>query len=390
MVGTGVRVGVAQAADERRTESIVSLPHPRTAAAFAAAPAVASRPRPPAPGNHVPQAPDPIPQPPAPASAAPFLAADVGGTHARIGLVQAGHGERVQLLRYKLYACAEAGGLGAILADFRRGMEPTPTDAVVACAGYVLDGRVIHANLPWPVDLAEVQREAGLRALAVINDFEAVAYAAGEIPLETSQVLQTGDRNAVRGRPRLVLGPGTGLGAALCLDVAGRLQVIGTEAGQAAFAPVTPLEMDVLARLQRDSSHVSLEQLLSGPGLVRIYRALCDIAGVPVRLDQPAEISTAAQTRADPQARLALDFFCGALGSAVGDLVLSTGAVGGVDLAGGILTHLREVLADSDFLERFLSKGTMRSQLERVPVRLIEHGQLGVIGAARWRMEHRP
>jgi len=31
----------------------------------------------------------------------------------------------------------------------------------------------------------------------------------------------------------------------------------------------------------------------------------------------------------------------------------------------------------------------MRPVLERVPVRLIEHGQLGVLGAASWYLQHR-
>lgn len=323
-------------------------------------------------------------------AALPFLAADIGGTHARVGLVQApGRDERrIQLLRYTLYACAEHAGLGAILADFVRGLDAPPQQAVVACAGYVLDGRVIHANLPWPVDIAAIRDEAGLERLDVINDFEAVAYAACGIPDEAAQILQAGDPAAQATRPRLVLGPGTGLGAALCVPVDGRVTVVGTEAGQAAFAPGSALELDLLARMQREHGHVSLEHLLSGPGLVRIYRALCDMAGCSPGFDLPAEISNAAQQGADEQARLALEVFCGALGSAVGDLVLSTGAIGGVDLAGGILSHLRSVLPASDFIERMLAKGTMRGQLERVPVRLIEHGQLGVIGAARWRLEH--
>jgi len=69
--------------------------------------------------------------------------------------------------------------------------------------------------------------------------------------------------------------------------------------------------------------------------------------------------------------------------------VLTYGAQGGVFLAGGILPQVREFLVRSDFVERFRDKGAMRAVLERVPVNLIEHGQLGVLGAAGWYLDRR-
>jgi glucokinase len=76
--------------------------------------------------------------------------------------------------------------------------------------------------------------------------------------------------------------------------------------------------------------------------------------------------------------------FCGLLGSTVGDMALLYGVQGGIYLAGGILPQIRGVLMQSSFVERFLNKGPMREALERIPVKLVEHGQLGVIGAASW------
>jgi glucokinase len=80
----------------------------------------------------------------------------------------------------------------------------------------------------------------------------------------------------------------------------------------------------------------------------------------------------------------ALEVFCGLLGSFVGDLVLLYGARGGVFLAGGILPRIQPFLLRSTFADRFFNKGVMNAYLQQVPVRLIEHGQLGVIGAAGW------
>ncbi|MCC6595518.1 MAG: glucokinase, partial [Rhodanobacteraceae bacterium] len=134
-------------------------------------------------------------------------------------------------------------------------------------------------------------------------------------------------------------------------------------------------------------AYVKTEHALSGPGLVNLHRALARLHGVAPVFDTPAAISTAAH-RGDATALDTVRVFCGWLGSVVGDLVLGYGAFGGVHLAGGVLPQLGDLLADSDFLARFLDKGPMRAALERVPVRLVEHGQLGITGAAIWYLQH--
>ena len=122
----------------------------------------------------------------------------------------------------------------------------------------------------------------------------------------------------------------------------------------------------------------------AGPGLVRLHHALADVRGVHATCDTPGAISAAAQSGDDALARDTLHLFCALLGSAIGDMALLYGAHGGVYLAGGVLPQIREFLPRSAFVPRFLDKGPMRGALERIPVTLVEHGQLGVIGAAGW------
>ncbi|WP_305804232.1 glucokinase family protein [Stenotrophomonas sp. YIM B06876] len=331
-----------------------------------------------------------IPPQSAPASGAgdpPFLAADVGGTHVRIGLVQPGAGPTapITLLAYRKYRCADYPSLGAILADFRQHL-PSVRDCVIASAGCQLaDGSVITANLPWPLSPAQLRDALGFDAVHLVNDFEAVAHAAAQV--DASQVLQlTGPPTAPRG-PTLVVGPGTGLGAAVWIPLGGRSVVLATEAGQAALATGTDLEMAVLRRLLQGRSHVPTEQALSGPGLLNLYTALCAVRGQRPQHARPDAVSAAARAGSDPLAVETLQLFCGLLGSTVGDMALLYGIQGGIYLAGGILPRISELLLHSSFVERFLNKGPMRKALERIPVKLVEHGQLGVIGAARWYME---
>ncbi|MFT4257424.1 MAG: glucokinase [Pseudoxanthomonas sp.] len=328
------------------------------------------------------------------ADGAPFLAADIGGTHVRLAVVSA-QGASVEVLAFRKYACADHPALDVFIADFLANLEGGLRDAridhgVIASAGYALeDGTVITTNLPWPLSIRETRDRLGLADLRLVNDFEAVAYAAATLPAaETFRI--TGPDEAAAG-PVLVLGPGTGLGAAVWLPLGKRGHVLATEAGQAALAAGNETELALLAHLLKRQPCVSTEHLLSGPGIARLYNALCELRGVAPALSTPSGITTAAQTGSDPLARETLEIFCGVLGSSVGDMALMFGAQGGIRLAGGFLPQIRDFLMASSFTARYLNKGPMRAALERIPVRLVEHGQLGVTGAANWylkRIDH--
>lgn len=319
----------------------------------------------------------------------PFIAADVGGTHARVALVSCeGEGSRpVKLLKHAKYTCADFPDLAAILRDFIDGLGGTQiSGGAIACAGYCLDGVIINVSLPWTVSLNAIRDELGLQTLEFVNDFEAAAYATRYlVDGETTPLTKV--REPSDDAPTLVVGPGTGLGAAVRIPTENGFIILATEAGQAAFAPTSEREIEILRFLRRKSSHVSIENLLSGPGLVNIYSALCDLYGNAQALNAPAAITHAARSASDAIAREALHVFCGLMGSVIGDLVLLYGAQGGVYLAGGILPQIKDFLVGSAFVERFLDKGQMRPVLERVHVALVEQGHLGVLGAAGWYLE---
>ena len=328
------------------------------------------------------------------ATARPFIAADVGGTHVRIGLIRPSPtpGQPPAVLHYRKYACADAADPADIFAAFIDTLDPgLHVDAgVIASAGYVReDGSLIAANLPWTLSTQRLRERLGFSELRIVNDFEAVAHAIAQMDAEASLLLAGPDKAASTG-PTLVLGPGTGLGAALWVPTEdGGGMVLPTEAGQAALSPGTDVEIALLAEMMKHRSHVSAESALSGPGLMNLHATLCAIRGATNAYGSPGEITRAALADHDPLARESLDIFCGLLGSLVGDLALLYGVQGGVYLAGGILPQIRDFLAGSSFAARFLNKGPMRAALERIPVRLVEHGQLGVIGAANWYLHQR-
>ena len=324
-------------------------------------------------------------------AAACFVAADVGGTNARIGLVQALGDGRVEVLAYRRYPCADFPSLTAILVDFvaRHLADGGSREAVermaIASAGVVLDGEVINSNLPWRISLQDLTDTLGLRELHVINDFAAAAHGTSRLAPEESRLLTPGVAAAAPG-PALVVGPGTGLGAAICIPHGGGVVVLPTEAGMTAFAPGTEREIAILRWMQQRSRHVCTEQLVSGPGLVNLYTAICELEGVPAQWRAPAQISAGARA-GDTHAREAVQAFCALLGSVIGDLAVIASART-VYVAGGIVPQLVDFLPHSDFAARLVDKGAMRAVLERVPVRLVENEKLGVLGAANWYLQH--
>lgn len=318
----------------------------------------------------------------------PFLAADVGGTHARVALMRAvdGDGREFEMLAYRKFACADFAGLPELLQAFVDGDATLPVRrCVIACAGQVIDDTIVNDNLAWRVSLSQLRDTLMFDDVALLNDFEALGYALDDVRNSGSLLLCGPDAHG--DGPALVVGPGTGLGAAVRLPGPAGASVLATEAGQMDFAPCTAREREVLAYLAPDDGYVPYERILSGPGLLTLYSTLCAFRGQAPALATPEAVTAAARAGSDADAVETVDMFCAVLGSFVGNLAMAFMADGGVYLAGGVLPEMRGLLEHSHFVQRFLNKAGMRKFLLRVPVRLIEHGRHGVLGAAHWYFE---
>ncbi|HEX5353296.1 MAG TPA: glucokinase [Rhodanobacteraceae bacterium] len=318
----------------------------------------------------------------------PFLAADVGGTHARVALLRAAHGgdRDIEVLSYRKFACADFPGLSELLRAFVEDNAALPVRrCVIACAGQIIDDGIVNDNLAWRVSLSRLRDALAFEDVAVLNDFEALGYALDDVR-STDSLLLCGPQSHPSG-PALVVGPGTGLGAAVRLPGPTGVRVLATEAGQMDLAPGTAREREVLARLAPEGGYVPYERILSGPGLFTLYSALCALRGQVPQVSAPEAVTAAACAGSDPDAVETLEIFCAVLGGFVGNLAMAFMTNGGVYLAGGVLPGIRKLLQRSHFVDRFLDKGGMREFLLRVPVRLIEHGRHGVLGAAHWYLD---
>jgi glucokinase len=160
------------------------------------------------------------------------------------------------------------------------------------------------------------------------------------------------------------------------------------EGGHAGFAPADDEQMRLWQMLHAQLGRVSVEHVVSGPGLVRIYEFLR--ATLPesaalrasVRADGAAAISRHALEHDDPLASRALDLFIACYGAVAGDHALIVAARGGVYIAGGIASKVLSRLAAGGFMAAFNAKGAHAQMNLRMPVQVVTTERLGLLGAA--------
>jgi glucokinase len=310
-----------------------------------------------------------------------LLVGDVGGTNARFAIAHMINGKPVLEHHENFKGADHPTFLGAVQA-FIDGCEARPTAGVIAVAGPVTDGEIDLTNSHWR--LSEAQLETlGLRPARLINDFEALAWGAPVVPADQLASLggpEAGDPDSAIA----VLGPGTGFGvSALIRDGRGGEMAMPSEGGHACFAPGDPVEDEILRILRRRYDRVSIERLICGPGLLNMHRALAEIDGRETHIDDPAQIT--AEALADPRSPCGatLARFCAILGAVAGDIALTTGARGGVYIAGGIAPRILPFLQASPFRERFERKGRFTDYMKAIPTRVILHKHAALLGAAR-------
>ena len=310
------------------------------------------------------------------------LAADIGGTNARLAIIELDGAARI--VAERTVPSREVQALGALLAGFVTSAGTPPDRACLAIAGPVIEGRISGTNLPWSVSEEELSEALGIPGVRLINDFAAVGYG---IPLLRDRdflVLQPGtpDPEGALG----LIGAGTGLGQGFVVRTGGAVIVQPSEGGHATFTAESPREWELVGFLRERYGHVSEERVISGPGLVDLYEFVGGLAArreaAAAGADPAAAITRRALTGDDPCAVEAVGLFLEAYGAAAGNLALTVLATGGVYLAGGVTRHLAGVLTDGRFLTAFRRKGRLSGLLERIPVRAILNPDVGLLGAA--------
>ena len=319
-----------------------------------------------------------------------LLAGDVGGTKTSLGLFDESRPGTARVA-YGRVASREAGSLEAAVDEFLGAHgRPRIDAACFGVAGVVVEGRAATTNLPWQIDERELARAIPTRRVRLLNDLEAAGYGVLLLAPDELAELQPG---RPREGHRVLIAAGTGLGQALLIWQQGHHHVVASEGGHVDFAPRDERQGRLLAHLRRLHGRVSYEDVLSGPGLVAVYRFLRQDGSTPppepawlaaelAQEDAAKVISEAALEGRDPVCAAALDLFVSVYGAEAGNLALKAVAVGGVIVGGGIAPKILSALSDGAFIRAFRDKGRMAKLMAEIPVRVALNPETALLGAA--------
>lgn len=328
-----------------------------------------------------------------------LLAADIGGTKTLLAIIEV-DGDAWHTVREQRYEATAFDDFDTLLTTFISadgGRDATIDRGCIAVAGPLsADGqRARVTNLDWELDTASLSVIAGA-PLTLINDFAAVGHGIDRLDSRDLVMLQSGQPQ--RHAPRVVVGAGTGLGVGQQVWQGDHYAVMASEGGHVDFAPIGALQRELLAWMeQRLGGHVSVERLVSGPGLVTLHEFLCALDPSRIGLapeqvmaaeDPAATIAMAAET--DALAARALDLFVSIYGAHAGNLALITLPRAGLYIAGGIAPKLIDHLRDGRFLAAFNDKGRMSHLTAAMPVAVIMNQKVGLLGAMRVAVETLP
>ena len=294
------------------------------------------------------------------------LIADIGATNTRCALLD----DKGRVLSPETFDNADFTGVEGLLGvylDHRRASDQ-PRRAALAIAAPVAGDQIRMLNIDWELSQTELKAKLGLHRLIMINDFAAIAW--GLPTLTANDLQQLCGGHPVSRSPMAVLGPGSGLGVASLVPSTDGWNAVASEGGHTTLAASNEDEAAVIARIRTKLGHCSAERVLSGPGLVELYKALAEIAGRGTPTIKAADVTGLAR-QGEPLAKKTVDMFFAFLATQASNLVLTLGARGGLYIAGGVVPKLLEFIDKSPFKERFVAKGRYRDYMQAVPAYLI-------------------
>jgi len=322
------------------------------------------------------------------------IAGDVGGTNSRFRLCEC-KDKKISEIYSKTYRSSEYKEFTDIILKFIKESKINLNDLYSACfavAGPVVNKSIEVTNLPWFISEADLQDKLQNKKIRLLNDFSANAYGVETLVTEDIYTLQSGIKN--ENSLTTIIGAGTGLGVAYISRDKNKTQVFPTESGHIDYHPVDDEQVELLKFMRQKLHRVSIERLLSGPGIFNIYKYVSSnpiynqqennelkLALYKCR-DPAADIVKFALEHGDPMSLRTLDIFIKTYGSVAGNIALASLPQGGLYIAGGIAPKLLKQIIDGRFMEHFLDKGRMTSLLKEIPVHIVTNTGIGLQGAA--------
>lgn len=318
-----------------------------------------------------------------------ILAGDIGGTKTSLALFEVRE-NRLELRFQHQFVSQKYGSFNDVIREFiQMNTEAEITAASFGIAGPIIDERCRTTNLPWDISSFDLRELLGIDHVYLLNDLEATAY--GMLYLDDNEFRDLNSNTLSKRANCAVIAAGTGLGEAMLYFDGKTYHPIASEGGHCDFAPLTPQQDALLTWLRlRYPEHVSLERILSGPGIAALYDFLVEsgfakepdfIVQLDNSADKSAEISLGALVHNDPLCVETLRLFSEIYGAEAGNLALKTMSLGGVYIGGGIAPKILPFLEKDTFFNAFVSKGRFEPMLREMSLKVSLNPETALLGA---------
>ena len=245
--------------------------------------------------------------------------------------------------------------------------DPLIDHIVFSVAGPKMNDTIRMTNRDFTLNAKDVLEKFNISSCHILNDWESIGYSLSLFDEADMKLITPGKSF---NKTALILGPGTGLGAALVVD---NEIVLPTEIGNSTFSIDS---MMCESELKGSNDFHVLEDLISGRGISNIYKEFSGLT------KNPEEILSAYET--DKLAQKSIDQFLICLPQVLSELALAYMPGNGIYLAGGLMRSLMQHIDANRFRENFLlnRKPMHLEVLENISISLIKkemtclHGNL--------------
>ncbi len=335
-----------------------------------------------------------------------ILAADLGGTSARLACFKRENGQPPQYLlgaRFSSRGENFAAQIKQTLELARQQLGVEIRHACFAVAGVINQAGDYAAlpNLDWDIDCKQLLVDTPLRKIVLLNDFEALGFGVNFLSQEGDLLALAHPGNYYpEGNPtgtRAVIGAGTGLGHGILVYNPERKLYfpLHSEGSHCDLAATNKLEWELVQFLRENlcqQAHPDYERVASGPGLANIYDFLCSrqdtSSSLQETINKAADKAAAITEHAgsDPICLQATQLFLCFYARAAKNLALTCMATGGVYLGGGITPKIIPLIQESAFAETFeeADRPALREALREIPLQIILNPRTALMGAAAW------
>ena len=344
----------------------------------------------------------------------PVLIADIGGTHVRLSLLNMSKDPKItpEVIDKTDLTPANFPSLQDLLKEYfsKVKKENYPLYAVFGIPGPVKNNEVISiTNIPhWPkFNGKELADLFNIKKFVLLNDFACNGYGVQtDLKLGTDYIALNDVKPEENG-PKLILGPGTGLGMGYLLkDEGNEFYTIGSsEGGHQDYTAKTAEDYEIRQFFKKalGNTELSIERVLSGQALILYYKYFKS-KGFNGKIDKELESKVDAfnGNPTSPEAnkinleitrkgksgecelsRKVFEHFIGVMGDVAGDISLFSCPTGGLYLVGGISVAIEPLITGSSiFMEHYLNKDNFAFLLKTFPVFLVKNGNIGMLGAA--------